>query len=66
MRVCPVNAIEKRMGGVKGKPWETKRVQTTCAYCVVGCQLDLNAVNNHCSPLITSRRSLPPKWISSS
>jgi predicted molibdopterin-dependent oxidoreductase YjgC len=46
MRVCPVNAIEERMGGVKGKPWETKKVQTTCAYCGVGCQLELNVVND--------------------
>ena len=46
MRMCPVNAIEERMGGMKGKPWETKRVQTTCVYCGVGCQLDLNVVKD--------------------
>lgn len=46
MRVCPVNAIVETMGGVRGKPWETKKVLTTCAYCGVGCQLDLNVVNN--------------------
>jgi len=46
MRVCPVNAIVERMGGVKGKPWETRRVQTTCAYCGVGCQLELNVVGD--------------------
>jgi len=46
MRVCPVNAIEERMGGKRGKPWETKKVQTTCVYCGVGCQLELNVVNN--------------------
>lgn len=45
MRVCPVNAIEERFGTKKGKPWETKKVQTTCAFCGVGCQLDLNVVN---------------------
>ncbi len=44
MSACPVNAIEERMGGEKGKPWETKKVQTTCTYCGVGCQLELNAV----------------------
>jgi predicted molibdopterin-dependent oxidoreductase YjgC len=46
LRMCPVNAIEERMGGVKGKPWETTRVQTTCVYCGVGCQLDLNVVDD--------------------
>jgi len=44
LSVCPVNAIEERMGGKKGKPWETKKVQTTCTYCGVGCQMDLNVV----------------------
>jgi predicted molibdopterin-dependent oxidoreductase YjgC len=54
MSVCPVNAIEERMGGVKGKPWETKKVQTTCAYCGVGCQLNLNVVNNHVVSVTTT------------
>lgn len=45
LRVCPVNAIEERLGGIKGKPWETKKVATTCTYCGVGCQLELNVVN---------------------
>lgn len=44
MRICPVNAIEERMGSAKGKPWETTKTQTTCTYCGVGCQLDLNVV----------------------
>lgn len=46
MRMCPVNAIEERMGGVRGKPWETSKVQTTCVYCGVGCQLELNVVDD--------------------
>ncbi len=46
MSVCPVNAIEERMATKKGRPWETKKTQTTCTYCGVGCQLDLNVVNN--------------------
>jgi predicted molibdopterin-dependent oxidoreductase YjgC len=45
MSVCPVNAIEERMGGGKGKPWETEKTATTCAYCGVGCSLELNVVD---------------------
>jgi len=45
MRVCPVNAIDERLVHQQGKPWETTKVQTTCTYCGVGCQLDLNVVN---------------------
>ncbi len=46
MRVCPVNAIEEHNAVIKGKPWEIKKVQTTCSYCGVGCQLDLNVVDD--------------------
>lgn len=46
MRVCPVNAIDERLAHHHGKPWETKKVQTTCTYCGTGCQLDLNVVKD--------------------
>jgi formate dehydrogenase alpha subunit len=40
--VCPVGALsEKGMIG-KGRRWEVQKVKTTCPYCGVGCQLDLN------------------------
>lgn len=46
MRVCPVNAIVEHNAEPKNKPWEVKKVQTTCTYCGVGCQLDLNVVGD--------------------
>ncbi|MCB8818517.1 formate dehydrogenase subunit alpha [Desulfosporosinus shakirovi] len=40
--VCPVGALtEKKMVG-KGRPWEVKKVQTTCPFCGTGCNFDLN------------------------
>jgi len=40
--VCPVGALsEKDMLG-KARRWEVKKVTTTCPYCGVGCQFDLN------------------------
>jgi len=40
--VCPVGALtEKKMVG-QGRPWEVKKVQTTCPYCGTGCNFDLN------------------------
>ena len=40
--VCPVGALsEKAMIG-KGRKWEVEKVTTTCPYCGVGCQFDLN------------------------
>jgi NADH-quinone oxidoreductase subunit G len=45
MSICPVNALTETMAPPKGKPWDTKRVKTTCAYCGCGCQLELNVHN---------------------
>lgn len=40
--VCPVGALtEKNMTGI-GRPWEVKKVKTTCPYCGCGCNFDLN------------------------
>ncbi len=40
--VCPVGALtEKNMIG-KGRPWEIRKVKTTCNFCGVGCNYDLN------------------------
>jgi predicted molibdopterin-dependent oxidoreductase YjgC len=39
---CPVGAITFRQARFAGRPWEIKKVRTTCTYCGVGCQMDLN------------------------
>jgi len=39
---CPVGAITFKQARFAGRPWETEKVKTTCTYCGVGCQLDLN------------------------
>lgn len=46
MAICPANALTEAMGRPKGKPWETTKVKTTCAYCGCGCELELNVFNN--------------------
>jgi len=38
--VCPVGALKPKAEN-KFRMWETRKVRTTCAYCGVGCQLDL-------------------------
>lgn len=46
LAVCPVGALtEKQMAG-KGRPWEFKKVQTTCPFCGTGCNFDLNVRDN--------------------
>lgn len=39
---CPVGAITFKQARFAGRPWELEKVRTTCPYCGVGCQLDLN------------------------
>lgn len=39
---CPVGAITFKQARFQGRPWEISKVRTTCAYCGVGCQMDLN------------------------
>ncbi len=39
---CPVGALTFKQARFKGRPWEIEKVRTTCPYCGVGCQLDLN------------------------
>jgi predicted molibdopterin-dependent oxidoreductase YjgC len=45
VQVCPVGALVEKDVRYRVRPWETKKVRTTCSYCGVGCQLELH-VNN--------------------
>jgi len=44
--VCPTDALWPKMSIGKGRPWQVKRVQTTCSYCGVGCQIVLEIRDN--------------------
>ena len=41
--VCPVGALMEKKKE-KYREWDVKKVQTTCSYCGVGCQLNLRVV----------------------
>jgi len=42
VQACPVGALLPKPSRFKGKPWEVNKVQTTCSYCGVGCQIYLH------------------------
>lgn len=42
VQACPVGALVEKDARFTGRPWETKKVRTTCSYCGVGCQLYLH------------------------
>lgn len=46
VQVCPVGALVEKDVRYQVRPWETKKVRTTCSYCGVGCQLELHVKNN--------------------
>ncbi|RYD02572.1 hypothetical protein N752_24910 [Desulforamulus aquiferis] len=46
VEVCPVGALsEKQMSG-RGRSWQVNSVTTTCPYCGVGCQVNLQVKGN--------------------
>lgn len=56
--VCPTGALTYKQARFKGRPWELKKVRTTCAYCGVGCQLELNVKDGQVVK-VTSDHSIP-------
>lgn len=46
VQACPVGALVAKPSRFKAKPWEVRKVQTTCVYCGVGCQMHLHVKDN--------------------
>ena len=46
VQVCPVGALVEKDARYRVRPWETKKVRTTCSYCGVGCQMYLHVQDN--------------------
>ena len=42
VQACPVGALVEKDVRYHVRPWETKKVRTTCTYCGVGCQIYLH------------------------
>lgn len=58
INVCPVAALVEKSTVWAGRPWEMKKVTTTCPYCGVGCQLKLKVKDNRIIG-VTADRSGP-------
>ena len=46
VQACPVGALVEKDSRYEARPWETRKVRTTCSYCGVGCQLYLHVRDN--------------------
>jgi len=46
VQACPVGALVEKDARYEARPWETRKVRSTCSYCGVGCQLYLHVKDN--------------------
>jgi formate dehydrogenase alpha subunit len=46
VQVCPVGALIEKQSRFQARQWEVEKVQTTCTYCGVGCQIHLHVKDN--------------------
>jgi len=60
---CPTGALFDKMSVGKGRVSQVKKVRTTCSYCGVGCNFDLNVRNNEIIR-VTSTREAPVNGLS--
>ena len=42
VQACPVGALVEKKSQSTWRPWDTRKIRTTCPYCGVGCQLWLH------------------------
>jgi predicted molibdopterin-dependent oxidoreductase YjgC len=61
VQTCPTGALVEKDVRHKVRPWETQKVRTTCSYCGVGCQLDLNVKDNRVVQ-VTGVPDVPPNY----
>ena len=41
VQLCPVGALSEKASAGQGRPWELESVKSTCSYCGVGCELNI-------------------------
>ena len=46
VQACPVGALVEKETRYTARPWETRKIKTTCTYCGVGCQIYLHVKDN--------------------
>jgi len=62
LSVCPVGALTDSVHETKARIWQAHRVPTTCGYCGVGCQLELNVLNEQVLRVTTVDMDKPPNY----
>ncbi len=61
VQVCPVGALVEKDVRFSARPWETRKIKTTCSYCGVGCQMYLH-VRDNTVVKVTGAENSPPNY----
>jgi len=59
VQACPVGALVEKESRYTWRPWEARKVDTTCSYCGVGCQMTLHVRDNTIIK-VTGSEDAPP------
>jgi len=62
LTVCPTGAIVGKQSKFQGRPWNLRKVRTTCVYCGTGCQLDLNVADGRVVKVTSNFLHGPPNY----
>ena len=61
VQACPVGALVEKDARYRYRPWENKKIRTTCGYCGVGCQLVFH-VNDNQVMKVTGAEDVAPNY----
>jgi len=61
VQACPTGALVEKDVRHQVRPWETRKVRTTCTYCGVGCQQELHVKDNRVVQ-VTGVENVPPNY----
>jgi len=60
LSLCPVGALTEALSPVKGRVWQSERIDTACPHCGFGCRLTLNVIDGKIISKVISEKNLPP------
>ncbi len=61
--VCPTGALTGKLWARKGRPGETKEIETVCPYCGTGCNITVYVKNNEIARITSREDSWNEGWL---
>lgn len=61
--VCPTGALTGKLWARKGRPGETRDIETVCPYCGTGCNITVHVKNNEIARITSREDSWNEGWL---